>query len=496
MSKKTIFSVLLVLLLGLAGNAHADTVIIWDPCDPCSSGENLWKTPTNWDLQRVPSIATDDFAIIGREGELCCIIDASHTDANAAETNYLRVGHVSVGTGELQMDGGVLTVGETLIVGEDAIGRFYMNDGTITTTEGTWVGCGVAGNGSFTMSNGSLTTTFGPLVAGNEGGTGSLTIQGGNIEVGGGFQIGNNGGAGDLNVSGGTINIGSDLVGSKNFVIGRKGGTGTVNISGGTINVTNNLFVGKTGSLITGTGTLMMTGGKITAAKNLNIGSNGSTGHLQFDGGTIWAYELEMGTAGSSDPCGTMDIKAGTLIIDGDCIEKLAGYIEEPNGWITADGGNGKLVIDYDIRNSGKTTITAISSDSNLPQLTINVEPNEPNDIGIDSIIPPINEPIYYWQNQLISIGTGPSRKCPYVYRFDHWEGDVIDPCSPSTKVLMDSDKTIKVVFIKDNERECGDECHPILQGDLNADCYIDFEDFAIYVEMWLSCTHPDCDEL
>jgi hypothetical protein len=550
MSKKGILSFLIICFVGFVTNADAYEVVVWS----YSSGiDNLWNTAVNWNLNRIPSIANDDFAIIRYNGSHNCLIDASHTDANAAQTNYLRVGHWNHGTGQLQMDGGVLTVGKTLIVGEDTIGRFYMNDGTVTSGEDILIGCsygtadangslvmnrgtitsggdifigfsneasdangslvmnggtlasiqairigyscGVAGTkGSLVMNNGLLSTTFGPLVVGQRNGIGILTILGGNINIGKPLYVGQDGGTGSLNMSGGTINIGNELlgnIGNINFVIGRKLGTGTASISGGLINVTTgSLYLGCTNVAMPGVGTLKMTGGKISISNDLMIGLEGSTGHLQLDGGEIWACGLIM------DSNGTIDVNAGTLVIDGNCVEEIAGYIQEPNNWITAAGGNGRLVIDYDIRNSDKTTIIALSNDANLPQLTIIVEPNEPNDIGVDSIVPPINEPIYYWQNQLIRIGTGPSRKCPYVYRFDHWEGDVAEPNSPSTTVLMDTDKTIKAVFYRDNNRECGDECHPILQSDLNRDCYVDFEDFMMFTDKWMVCTDPNCDPI
>jgi hypothetical protein len=530
----------------------------------------LWNTPENWDHQRVPSIAADDFAILQFEGTLSCLIDANHIDANSAQTNYLRVGHVSVGTGELQMDGGVLTVGKTLKVGENTIGRFYLNDGTVTSGEDILIGCsygtayangsfymnngtvtsgeaifigliggtadangrfymnngtvtsnkeisigysygtadangslimnggiitsnetirigyGAGGNGSLVMNNGLLSTTSGALFVGQGGGNGTLIMQGGNINIGKQLYVGYDG-TGSLDMSGGTINVGGELLGIKNFVIGVDLGPGIVNISGGLINVTGDLKLPSYGAPIS-VGTLNVTGGKISVDNGLKIGLEGATGHLQLDGGEIWAVDLVM------DSNGTIDVNAGTLVINGNCVEEINGYIQEPNNWVTAVGGDGRLVIDYDIRNSDKTTMTALSNDSNLPRLTIIVEPNEPDGIGVDSIVPPISEPIYFWQNQLISIGTKSSLKCPYVYRFDHWVGDVTDPNSPSTYVLMDTDKTITAVFLKDENRRCGDECHPILKGDLNRDCYINFEDFEIYIGQWLYCTDPDCD--
>jgi len=58
---------------------------------------------------------------------------------------------------------------------------------------------------------------------------------------------------------------------------------------------------------------------------------------------------------------GTMDITAGTLIIDGNDLSTVQGYIDDPNGsWITAYGGNGGILhLDYNVTNEDKTTLSA-----------------------------------------------------------------------------------------------------------------------------------------
>ncbi|MHC4394957.1 MAG: LamG domain-containing protein [Planctomycetota bacterium] len=115
----------------------------------------------------------------------------------------------------------------------------------------------------------------------------------------------------------------------------------------------------------------------------------------------------------------------------------------------------------------------------------------EPNDVGIDTVTPNIGEHMYY-QSQQVHLIANNFTDCPDVYKFDHWEGDVTDANATETVVVMSEVKTVTAVFA--DSRECGDECHPILQGDLNADCYINFEDFAIYCAQWLACTAPECD--
>ena len=154
------------------------------------------------------------------------------------------------------------------------------------------------------------------------------------------------GGNGALTVDGGTLT-------STGWLIGRlDGDEGTLNmISGAMIGTGGPLQVGYIGSA-----TLNMTGGTITVNGTFYIGQEaGSTGHVNLDGGIITATSLEMRSKPGT--VGTMDVKAGTLIINGDKVSLVQGYIDE--GWITAYEGNGTLQLDYDVTNKGKTTLTA-----------------------------------------------------------------------------------------------------------------------------------------
>jgi len=305
--------------------------------------------------------------------------------------------------------------------------------------------------------------------------------------------VGHNGcGDASLTMTSGTLTIGKPDGYFNRLAIGRSlVGESTLNLHGGTINLT-----GDGTFVICGyqqKGIINITGGILNCNAFLRVGKfynstdwPDSNGFINLSGGVITTDELEM--IGS----GRIDIKAGTLILDGDHIAQIEGYVNEPNKWITADSGNGKLIIDYDLRNPGKTTVSAISTNSAFPKLTVNIDPC---DIGIDSIIPSIEQVIYYWPNEPISIAATSFKKCPNVYRFDHWEGDIdpdSDPNVPFTKIIMNYDKTVRAVFYQDAQK-CGDECHPILQGDLDENCHIDFNDFAIYCQQWMACTHPDC---
>ena len=150
------------------------------------------------------------------------------------------------------------------------------------------------------------------------------------------------------------------------------------------------------------------------------------------------------------------------------------------SGWIVGYGENP----DRQIR---AFLLTPVSTDDFTLRLKV-----EPNDVGIDSITPLPGEHISL-KGRAIDLEARLFKTCPAVYHFNHWEGDVVDPNSSLTTVIMDEDKIVTAVFVA-FEPVCGDECHPILQGDLNGDCYINFADFVLYSDMWMTCTHPDCD--
>jgi len=150
------------------------------------------------------------------------------------------------------------------------------------------------------------------------------------------------------------------------------------------------------------------------------------------------------------------------------------------SGWIVGEGKNPE----------GRTRaflLTPVSTDDFTLRLNV-----EPNDVGIDTTTPLPGEHISL-KGRAIDLEARLFKSCPAVYHFNHWEGDVVDPNSSLTTVIMDEDKMVTAVFVA-SEPVCGDECHPILRGDLNGDCYINFVDFVLYSDMWMTCTHPDCD--
>jgi hypothetical protein len=157
------------------------------------------------------------------------------------------------------------------------------------------------------------------------------------------IRVGNNA-TGDMTVDGGTLAVDGWIALGRNA-----GGEATLNMISGTITA-NDLNIAEVGSLAT----LNMTGGNITLRGTLRVGRSGP-GHANLAGGIITTNDFNMGL--DTGGVGTMNITAGTLIINGDRLSLVQGYIDK--GWITAYSGNGTLPLDYDVTED-KTTLKAV----------------------------------------------------------------------------------------------------------------------------------------
>jgi hypothetical protein len=152
---------------------------------------------------------------------------------------------------------------------------------------------------------------------------------------------------GALTVDGGTLVVGTD-----DLLMGKNGNTGTLNMNGGTITVARDLEVAGGNP-----GFLNMTGGTIIVGDDFEIpeseGDGVSIAEVNLDGGTIIiGGDLHMFDQGS------LDITAGTLIVDANAVSAVQGYID--NGWITAYGGDGTVQLDYDVTSAGQTTLKGV----------------------------------------------------------------------------------------------------------------------------------------
>jgi len=157
------------------------------------------------------------------------------------------------------------------------------------------------------------------------------------------LRVANSGATTNLDISGGSLSAEGAYIGVDN-----SSGHGILNMSGGLFS-TGGLQIGWSG-----TGTLNMTGGTIELSGNLVVPGQTGTGSVSLHGGTITASDLRL----TSDS-GSMDITIGTLILAGDDTTTIQTYIDD--GWITAYDGKGTLLLDYNVTNEDKTTLTAIS---------------------------------------------------------------------------------------------------------------------------------------
>jgi len=155
------------------------------------------------------------------------------------------------------------------------------------------------------------------------------------------LRVGNSSFTANLDIRGGSLTATGAYVGVDNAI-----GHGILNMSGGVF-ATGSLQIGWRGI-----GTLNMTGGTIELNDNLVVPGLTGSGEVDLRGGTINASELRL----TSD-AGSMNINAGTLILDGNDIETIQTFIDD--GWLTAYGGQGTINQDYDVTNAGKTTVTA-----------------------------------------------------------------------------------------------------------------------------------------
>ncbi len=176
------------------------------------------------------------------------------------------------------------------------------------------------------------------------------------------IYIGFYSGDGRVDMTGGSLAVGTGMV------LGTHDGFyGEFNMSGGTVTLGTHLYIGLSGGT---TGTLNMTGGTMTLNTLVMAHSTSDHGMVLNIGGdaTLSALDSWIDTTGKA----LINISDnGTLILNGDQISNWRVPDLEYYGTLTANGGTGTLVYDYNITNPGKTTITAIPEPMTLTLLGI-----------------------------------------------------------------------------------------------------------------------------
>jgi hypothetical protein len=125
MSRKSIYLVCFVFMLGIAGNAMADD-FRWDN----SSGDSLWRTPENWDLNKLPG-QNDALYVDWLDDPTEIIIDAD----TKAMCNSITLSNDSVSRQDfvhLHMTGGTLVAGNLIRIGREETAMFTLDAGEVT----------------------------------------------------------------------------------------------------------------------------------------------------------------------------------------------------------------------------------------------------------------------------------------------------------------------------------------------------------------------------
>jgi len=457
---RNVFSslIVLVLVLGIAGNALAD--VDWNN----AAGDRRWDNPGNWSTGAVPTAADKTGIRNSGDGP---IIDSVTT----AQTKEMPIGDWS-SSGALDITGGSLSVNGWCILGYGGA-----DEGTLNVSGGTAT---IVGNNHLTVAR---------------AGTGNLNMSGGAIEVGDRLHVASNEtGTGNITMTGGLITINDDLYAGEP-------GKAHINMSDGVISIEDRIRLGDGAG---GEADLTMTGGSITLGGRMQIGWDNSLGELFLDGGTIeiGAY-LQMGNNGS------IDITGGTLIIDGDRIGATATNSIIPfinDGRITAYGGEGTLNVDYDTTNPGKTTLTA-RFDPNLPSVdagedkitwsgqAVTMDPNVANNDTAE----PQGDLIYLWTAEPDGIGD-PNLDVAITDADQEVASVTITKAAPTgdaTVVMMtltvtlpgeDPVKDAMTIDVYDDAclatKAAGQEV--IDPTDTDANCITDFADFAVMATTWL----------
>ncbi|HDS84937.1 MAG TPA: hypothetical protein ENN97_07080, partial [Phycisphaerales bacterium] len=161
-------------------------------------------------------------------------------------------------------------------------------------------------------------------------------------------------------VNGGTLT--TYTAGSWSAVGYNRVATLTVEV-GGRLETAHRLFVGRD-ALAQADGLpsrLIVDGGTAVIGQDLQMGLDNGYGILVVDGGGLVDIKGNLTLGGEM----LIDVRNGTIVIEGNRLTNINTW--ESNGKIVAFGGEGMLVYDYNDRNSGKTTVTAVATDTTPP---------------------------------------------------------------------------------------------------------------------------------
>ncbi|MGB6220524.1 glycoside hydrolase family 71/99-like protein [Haloferula sp.] len=139
---------------------------------------------------------------------------------------------------------------------------------------------------------------------------------------------------------------------------------------GASANFQSRLLIGQQDEPGTHDMEFRMNGGTVNVETFVRVGESfddtNVVPHIQLNGGTLTANRLEIAR-------GTADITGGTVLLRVDHRAEIQSFID--SGILTAYGGNGSIIMDWNSRNPGMLTITAISGDLPSPEDPLIAQP-------------------------------------------------------------------------------------------------------------------------
>ena len=125
MFRRHLYLIPVLLAFFMHHSALADD-FTWDN----SSGDSLWRTPENWDLNRLPADG-DGIYVNWLRDPTEVVIDAD-TDARCESITVSNDNVWTQGYVHLHLTGGSLTAGNLIRIGRKELGMFTIDDGTVT----------------------------------------------------------------------------------------------------------------------------------------------------------------------------------------------------------------------------------------------------------------------------------------------------------------------------------------------------------------------------
>lgn len=149
------------------------------------------------------------------------------------------------------------------------------------------------------------------------------------------------------------MNVGSLTTGASWSAVGYNNTAHMIVETGGSVTFGEHMWIGLQEG---GPGTLDIIGGTVRVSQMIGLGWETGTGFVNVIAGVLDLQNIH--PTDSIKEGSVMDIRNGAVIIDGDHAWKINDYIAA--GKIVAFGGEGTINVDFDVRNKGKTTITAV----------------------------------------------------------------------------------------------------------------------------------------